>query len=227
MSLDLPFDLSVLPLILGTGRCAMSTLTQLMASGTIVPTSSSQLLQTSDNQTHVIGGSFMVFTCAPGLTNIGGSLNVTCNANNAWSTPPNCVSGTGAQVTTFPTTGAMCGYSSSLLTIPNGMATNWNGLILATATQAMSGSFIDYMCTPPFVMVGSSRIVCSNGAWSAQPVCNGRSILAQNIFVRTTWFLFSSRSSRSDYDGCIYVKLFWYSIDRQWICRQRFIDSFR
>ena len=158
---------------IGTGRCLLSSLTQLISTGTILPTSSSQLIQAQENSSLVTGGSFMVVTCATGLTNVGGSLNVTCLSTNTWSSPPNCVaSGGGVQTTTVSNNGAFCPYAQSMLSIPNGMASNWNGLILATANQAMAGSFIDYMCNVPFVMSGSSRITCTNGAWTAQPTCN-------------------------------------------------------
>ena len=123
----------------------MASLTQLMSAGTLLPTGSSQLLQTQDNTTHVLGGSFMVFTCATGLTNMGGSLNVTCLATNAWSTAPNCVTsgggGGGSVVTTTQAaiSGARCPVTSTSFTIANGFISSATNMLIFPDTSTASG----------------------------------------------------------------------------------------
>ena len=155
----------------------MSALTTFLSTAVgIQNTGQSQLLQAFNETTVVLTGSFVVFTCANGYVNNGGNLNLTCNADGSWSTPlPNCVlSSGGSQTTLPPTNGQFCPYSSTMLNITNGYASSWTNLILATANLATSGSYIDYMCSSPFTMVGNSRVTCVNGAFTAQPVCTGK-----------------------------------------------------
>lgn len=134
--------------LLGTGRCPLSALTQLTSSGSVVPTGAMQLLQTQDNQTHVLGGSFIVLACASGLTNIGGNLNLTCNADNSWSTPPNCVSATGGGGGSVMTTmspsvpSGRCAVNSGTLNIANGFVSNANNLLIFPDTSSASGMSI-------------------------------------------------------------------------------------
>ena len=158
----------------GTGRCPLSALTNFLSTAPgIQSTGQTQLVQTPDDTTVVLSGSFAAFMCASGFTNMGGSLNLTCNADGMWSQLPNCVMG--GMTTGAPSmSGPLCPYSSALLSIPNGFASNWTGLMLLNSTHALSGSFIDYLCMPPFTLAGNSRIMCSNGAWSAQPTCMGK-----------------------------------------------------
>ncbi|CAF5225905.1 unnamed protein product, partial [Rotaria magnacalcarata] len=133
-------------------------------------TGQSQLMQTSQNTSIVLSGSYIVFACVTGYTNTGGSLNLTCSSSGVWSPYPNCVSNT--QTTTMSSnSAATCSYSSNLLSIANGYASTWSGIMTPTGIQALSGATITYMCTPPYNLVGNSVMTCNNGVWSAQPVC--------------------------------------------------------
>jgi len=125
-----------------------------------------------EDATFFVNGSYIVLSCASGYMNNGGSLNVTCNTDGTWSQFPNCVSST--QTTRAASPGlTTCPYSSSLLTLTNGYASNWNSVYVSTPNQALSGSFIDYICMATYTLVGNSRMICTNGNWSAQPVCIG------------------------------------------------------
>jgi hypothetical protein len=159
----------------GTPRCYLGYLEMFISNATGLQSNGPpHLLPTYDDSNLMVpSGSYAVFSCMSGYTNIGGSLNVTCNPTGTWSPLPNCVSGT--QTTTVPPIGgSTCPYSYSILTIPNGYASNLNGLMLSTANQAASGSFVDYQCMPPYTLSGNSRITCASGAWSAQPMCMSR-----------------------------------------------------
>jgi hypothetical protein len=133
-----------------------------------------QLLPTiDDTNSFVPNGSYALFACRSGYTNVGGSLNVTCNSNGRWSSFPVCVLDT--ELTTVTPTGRLaCPFSSSTLTTPHGYASDLNNLILLNANQAASGSFIDIICTPPYTLSGNSRVTCADGAWSTQPTCIGK-----------------------------------------------------
>ena len=122
----------------------------------------------------VASGSFLVFTCMTGYINMGGSLNMTCGMDGTWGSFPNCTMGTMITTTASSMGGKSCLYSTAMLSIQNGTASDWSGLMLLNRTHALSGSFIDYVCMASFNMVGSSRMMCTNGAWSAPPVCMGR-----------------------------------------------------
>ena len=161
--------------IKGTPRCFYGFLLKFLWNATGLQRDGPiHLLPTyDDSNLWIPSGSYIVFSCASGYTNIGGSLNVTCNTNGSWSLLPNCVSH--VQMTTIPPADRpTCSYSSSMRTIPNGYANNLNGLVLSTENQAVLGSFIDYQCMPPTILHGNSRMTCANGAWSAQPMCKGR-----------------------------------------------------
>ncbi|CAF4644759.1 unnamed protein product [Rotaria sp. Silwood1] len=162
---------SAKPRCLTTGRCSFSALQNFMSSAPgLQTTTQSQLMQVPQETNVVLSGSYIVVTCMNGYTNMGGSLNITCSASSSWSSFPNCVLST--QTTTVsPNSGAPCNYNPSLMTIPNGYSSSSNGLMLPTATQAISGAYISYMCTPPYALVGNSVITCTNGVWSPQPVC--------------------------------------------------------
>ncbi|CAF3115912.1 unnamed protein product [Rotaria socialis] len=162
---------STKPRCLTTGGCSFSTLQSFVSNATgIMATGQSQLMQLPQNTSVILSGSYIVFACITGYTNTGGNLNVTCSSSGAWSQYPNCVPNT--QTTIVPSnSGATCTYSSSLLSIANGYASSWTGVMTPTAIQALSGASITYMCTPPYNLVGNSVMTCNNGVWSAQPVC--------------------------------------------------------
>ncbi len=68
----------------------------------IQTTGQNSLVQLQTDTSSVLNGSYIVFSCISGYTNIGGSLNVTCNTNGVWSQFPQCVSNTsgGGSITT-------------------------------------------------------------------------------------------------------------------------------
>jgi hypothetical protein len=169
------------PFFKGASNCSLSILRALFSTTTgLQSTGQTQLMQTSSDSALVLGGSYVVFSCISGYRNIGGSLNITCNANGSWTPFPNCVST--AQITMVPSVAeSACPYSQSILMIQNGYANNLNGLIVSTANQVSSGSFVDYLCIPPYTLSGNSRMTCVNGAWSPQPVCTGKSKKRMNF----------------------------------------------
>ncbi|CAF2947521.1 unnamed protein product [Rotaria sp. Silwood2] len=162
---------STKPRCLTTGRCSFSALQSFISSAPgLQTTGQSQLMQAPPETNVVLGGSYIVVICMNGYTNTGGNLNITCSSSGSWSPFPNCVLST--QTTTLSSnSGTACNYNPSLLTIPNGYSSSSNGLMLPTATQAVSGAYITYMCTPPYSLIGNSMITCTNGVWSPQPVC--------------------------------------------------------
>ena len=78
--------------------------------------------------------------------NVGGSLNLTCNADGNWSPLPNCVSSSGATsmataTTTMPmNTGSRCPYNSTTFTLAFGFPSNTTGLVLYTDTSTAAGN---------------------------------------------------------------------------------------
>ncbi|CAF3900735.1 unnamed protein product [Rotaria magnacalcarata] len=171
---------STKPRCLSTGGCLFSTLQSFVSKATgLMTTGQSQLMQTSQNTSIVLSGSYIVFACVTGYTNTGGSLNLTCSSSGVWSPYPNCVSNT--QTTTMSSnSAATCSYSSNLLSIANGYASTWSGIMTPTGIQALSGATITYMCTPPYNLVGNSVMTCNNGVWSAQPVCLANGVTTVN-----------------------------------------------
>lgn len=93
--------------------------------------------------------SYALFSCRNDYVNIGGNLNVTCNADDRWGPFPKCV----PQIPALT-----CRYSSSIRTLANGYSSNLDSLLLSTEDQAESRSFIDYRCTPPYTLTGNSRM---------------------------------------------------------------------
>ena len=109
------------------------------------------LLASAQDTTSVFVNSFIIFACASGYVNTGGSLNVTCLSTGAWSQFPSCVLNNGAITTT--TTSAMmttttmassggiaCAFDASTFTITNGYYVS-STLTYTTATTATGNSF--------------------------------------------------------------------------------------
>ena len=167
-----------------------------------------RLLPTIDDSNWFVpNGSYAVFACISGYTNVGGSLNVTCNQDGRWSSFPNCVLDT-ELTTIIPSGGSACPFSSSTLTMLHGYVSNLNNFILLTENQAASGSSVDILCTPPYILSGNSRMTCADGAWSAQPMCIGkfeRHITYQFPPIRS---LLSTGSRQHSHD-CITVTMCW------------------
>ncbi len=92
----------------------------------------------------VLNGSYIVFSCITGYVNTGGSLNVTCNSNNAWSQFPNCVlnTGTGSLTTTAMSTsnGSPCVVDvTSTFNLTNGYALSIS--LSYTSNTAATGNY--------------------------------------------------------------------------------------
>ena len=87
-----------------TGRCSFSQLETFAASTVGIQTNNqSSLLLLPNEPGLVLNGSFILFSCISGYVNTGGSLNITCGNNGAWSPFPNCVQSSGSgPVTTIP-----------------------------------------------------------------------------------------------------------------------------
>ena len=123
-----------------TGRCQFSQLQNFISTAVgIQTTGQSSIRQPANDQTTVLNGSFILFSCVNGYFNAGGSLNLTCGNNGMWTPFPNCVqssgggamttmsSGSGAiPTTTIPTSsgGAGCLYDEPrMITLDNGFRT--------------------------------------------------------------------------------------------------------
>ncbi len=124
-----------------TGRCSSSTLTTLLSTTTgIQSTGQTKLIETPDEPTVLINGSYAVFSCMSGYTNIGGSLNVTCNADGSWTPLPNCVlnSGGGPMITTTanmaPSIGSPCPVNSTTASLADGYVRNMSYPLLPLDT---------------------------------------------------------------------------------------------
>lgn len=93
-----------------TGRCQFAQLQNFISTATnIQTTGQSRLQQLPNDQSTVLNGSFIVFSCVSGFVNVGGSLNITCGNNGMWSPFPNCIqsSGGGPMTTMGPGGGIM------------------------------------------------------------------------------------------------------------------------
>jgi hypothetical protein len=98
----------------------------------------------------VISGAFISMVCLSGFVNVGGPLNITCNAGT-WSQFPNCVTNTGGGTTSsnLPTTtaspgntGARCPYTPTLFNIANGFLTDTANLILFPDSSTATGDIL-------------------------------------------------------------------------------------
>ena len=101
-----------------TGRCPFSQLESFLSGRVGIQTTNQNSLQILPSEPGlVLNGSFVVFSCISGYVNTGGSLNVTCGNNGAWSPFPNCVqsSGSGPSTTMSP-----IGVPASTTMMPTG-----------------------------------------------------------------------------------------------------------
>ena len=171
-----------------------------------------QVMQMLDDSDGVLSSSYAVLSCTSGYTNVGGSLNVTCSADGAWSPFPNCASDR-QPTTAIPTDASACSYSAGMRIIANGYASNWKGLMLSTAGPAVSGSFVDYQCVPPYTVSGNSRMTCENGAWSSQPTCIGE--FQQRTFLQCApifSFISTCRSTERSSNNSITITMHRYTV---------------
>ena len=139
-----------------TGRCQFSQLQNFISTAVGIQTTGQSLLrQPANDQTTVLNGSFIVFSCVSGYVNAGGSLNLTCGNNGMWSPFPNCIqSSGGGPMTTIspgggaiPTTtvpmsgGAGCFYDEpTMISIANGYRTTSS--ITYVAQNTVKGLFL-------------------------------------------------------------------------------------
>jgi len=168
---------SARPNCLQSGRCPLSQLHTFLndptqTAGLQIVTQ--QLNTVSDDKNATTQDSYILFNCSNGYTNTGGSYNVSCNANSAWSQPwPFCQSTT----TQSPST-LTCPFSLTMLQITNGYAVDTSGLTLVSSGTTMAAtpnSVITYTCLSPYTVdpsVGAS-VTCVNGQWSpsSMPQC--------------------------------------------------------
>ncbi|CAF4597909.1 unnamed protein product, partial [Rotaria magnacalcarata] len=169
---------STKPQCLMTGRCLFSTLQSFVSNATgIMTTGQSQLMQLPQNTSTVLSGSYIVFACMTGYTNTGGSLNLTCTSNSAWSPFPNCVLNTsgGGSLTTTTTMSnnnnrVSCAFDATTLNITNGYASN---VSLSYTSSNTATGWAQFACVPGFALDSTvgSLYVCNNGVWSTKPRC--------------------------------------------------------
>jgi hypothetical protein len=112
-----------------TVGCSYSKLINYTQTATGIQTvGQNSLLQVAGQSDLLMNGSYIVFSCATGYVNTGGSLNVTCNSNGSWSNFPNCVLNSATQCSIDP--------SSSAFTIANGY------MVTGSVTSATTGNYI-------------------------------------------------------------------------------------
>jgi hypothetical protein len=199
-----------------------------------------QLVQPADNKTVVFGGSYIVVNCSSNYTYMGGSLNITCFANNSWSQFPNCVwnGGGGGAITTTTTTtmapsnGAPCTVDmSSTVIIANGYISNM-GLTFTTITAATGNHIIMiYFCSYyMFHILGSLQFACGagytldptigatysciNGNWSPKPQCISKLLHFANIYTLFGLILYSDWSMSICAISGIHIQHTWYTNNR-------------
>ena len=139
-----------------TARCAFSTLQTFISTASALQIVDQKNLQASaQDTTTVFVNSFIVFACASGYVNTGGSLNVTCLSTGSWTQFPNCILNNGAvtTATTTPTimtttlsssTGTACIIDSSTFTVTNGYYVS-SSLTYASATTASGNLILSYI----------------------------------------------------------------------------------
>lgn len=181
-------------------QCSYSTLNNfVLSANTLKTTYDFRLITLPQDTNAVVSGSYVVLACLDGYINAGGNMNVTCLSSGSWSQFPSCVRGTQATTTTVATgTGMYCSYDASRLTIPNGYATSYSGIMSPTANLAVSGAYINYVCASPYVLSGNSQITCTNGVWSTSPICTCMyisikipvEILHLNLYIFSECFMF-------------------------------------
>lgn len=85
-------------------------------------------MASSQETNAIFVNSYIVFACANGYVNTGGSLNVTCLSSGSWTQFPNCVLGGGSGITTTTiagNTGAGCPIdATATFTLSNGYYVN-------------------------------------------------------------------------------------------------------
>ena len=129
-----------------TGRCSYTLLKNFLSTASgLQATSQNRIVLSSQDSNAVLNDSYIVFTCASGYINVGGSLNVTCLSTGSWSQFPSCALNNGAITTTTtlaPSTGAACAVDTSTFTITNGYYSS-SALSYTSATTATGTSIYE------------------------------------------------------------------------------------
>lgn len=130
----------------GTDRCSLSFLKSFVSATVgVQSTNQTQLIEASDDSNIALNGSYVVFSCMDGYTNVGGSLNVTCDPTGEWSPLPKCVRKSDAlnSMTTaaMSHTGARCSVAPISFFVPYASLINTTGLRLYE-DNTVSGMFI-------------------------------------------------------------------------------------
>lgn len=116
------------------GHCSLSSLTTFLSTTTgLQSTGQIQIIRPPDDSTVVLHNSYAVFSCVSGYTNMGGSLNVTCNPNGTWSPFPNCATDAGdnsMSPATKSNAGTHCSVTSITFFVPYAFFTNTTAIIL-------------------------------------------------------------------------------------------------
>ena len=165
------------------GRCSFSTLQNFISTATGIQfTDQKNILASSQDSSVIFANSFIVFTCASGYVNTGGSLNVTCLNTGLWSQFPSCVLNTSGITTTTtsaamtttlsPSTGLACTIDTSTFTIANGYYSS-SALTYTSATTALGS--IQFTCMPGYALDATigATYSCNSGIWSTKPRCSG------------------------------------------------------
>ena len=127
-----------------TGRCPFSQLESFLSGRVGIQTTNQNSLQILPSEPGlVLNGSFVVFSCISGYVNTGGSLNVTCGNNGAWSPLPNCVQNTGSGPMTTMSPGGTGGTPcfvdrATIFNITNGYSTS--GVLSYTSDTTATGT---------------------------------------------------------------------------------------
>ena len=138
-----------------TARCPFSTLQNFISTASALQIVDQRNLQASaQDTTTVFVNSFIVFACASGYVNTGGSLNVTCLSTGSWTQFPNCVLNSGGITTTttsgITTTtmtssgGIACTFDASTFTVANGYYVS-SSLTYASSTTATGNLILSYI----------------------------------------------------------------------------------
>ncbi|CAF0747031.1 unnamed protein product [Adineta ricciae] len=188
------------PQCLMTGRCSYTLLKNFLSTASgLQATSQNRIVLSSQDSNAVLNDSYIVFTCASGYINVGGSLNVTCLSTGSWSQFPSCVLNNGAITTTTTlasSTGAACAIDASTFTITNGYYSS-SALSYTSATTATG--WIQFTCASGYSLdsgVGA-RYTCNNGIWSTKPRCI---VNSQCSYSTLNNFVLSANTLKTTYD---------------------------
>jgi hypothetical protein len=126
-------------------------------------TGQSSLMRPQGDTESILIGSYIVFTCATGYANIGGSLNVTCNSSGSWSDFPKCV-----------------------LTCADVPYVAYGQVANATSVHYNNSRYsrkVLFKCVTGYTQLNTLAqpwVSCINGVWDTLPVCGGLLIFVKS-----------------------------------------------